>query len=336
MSEERDRYLWDRSGEPDPEVQRLEALLGRHRLTVPSSGQPRPPPRRRWALRGAIGLAAAAVACAAAIALLPRLGQPGTEWRVTSAGGASIGGVAFEGRGALRVGEALETGAGSHAELHAGAVGKIEVAPGSLLRLVQSSSGRHRLTLERGRIAARLWSPPFTFGFSTPSADAFDLGCAFSLEASGEQSALHVSSGWVTLQWGERQELIPAGASAIALRGRGPGTPVFDDAPGPFKAAVRSLDFGPPGDGRRIALETLLQVARRRDVYTLLRLRLRAGSEERDRIYTRASELWPPPAGMTREVFLEGDPDSTDPWVHSLGLGDAKRWWIHVRDVLPL
>ena len=32
----KDDYLWDRSGEPDPEVQKLETALGRYRQNQPA------------------------------------------------------------------------------------------------------------------------------------------------------------------------------------------------------------------------------------------------------------------------------------------------------------
>ena len=40
----RDDYLWDGSGEPDPEIQRLEALLGRFHMTVLPRYFPTSPP----------------------------------------------------------------------------------------------------------------------------------------------------------------------------------------------------------------------------------------------------------------------------------------------------
>jgi len=44
MTDHRPDYLWDRSGEPDPEVQHLEEILGglRHRGSLPVlPGRPR-------------------------------------------------------------------------------------------------------------------------------------------------------------------------------------------------------------------------------------------------------------------------------------------------------
>jgi hypothetical protein len=48
MKDEMNDYLWDRSGEPDPEVERLEALLGRFRGDTPAPVMPTVPlaPRR--------------------------------------------------------------------------------------------------------------------------------------------------------------------------------------------------------------------------------------------------------------------------------------------------
>src|SRR3989442_3871814 len=52
----KDDYLWDGSGEPDPEVRKLETLLGRyrHNQPAPAFGQIMDvqPMKRRWSLSG--------------------------------------------------------------------------------------------------------------------------------------------------------------------------------------------------------------------------------------------------------------------------------------------
>src|SRR5438477_7329971 len=44
----RDDYLWDRSGEPDPEIERLQALLGVFRHDLPTPVFPEIVPESRW------------------------------------------------------------------------------------------------------------------------------------------------------------------------------------------------------------------------------------------------------------------------------------------------
>jgi len=43
-SKKSDEYLWDGSGEPDPEIQRLEAVLGKFRHDSPTPGFPKSSP----------------------------------------------------------------------------------------------------------------------------------------------------------------------------------------------------------------------------------------------------------------------------------------------------
>lgn len=328
-----DDYLWDRSGEPNPEVQRLEALLSRYRQKAPLRTQPRP--KGRWRVAG---LAIAALLLLGIfptyLALLPRLGQPGSVWPVaTRAGRPSIDGEPMEASAGLRVGQVLRTDPSSRAEIRAGLLGRITVEPDSVIRLAETGRNRHRLSLERGEISVRLWSPPFVFSFATPAAVLTDLGCAFTLKSgSAGEDIVHVTSGWVEFEWDGRQELIPAGASAVAEPGAGPGTAYFDDSTDEFKSALRQLDFGPPE--HRAALDAALRGARPRDVYSLLRLSIRLNREERALVFDRASELAPPPAGVTRQAFIDREEGAFDRWLDSLGLGNAKRWWVHWRDVL--
>src|SRR5215472_3598304 len=84
----KDDYLWEGSGQPDPEIQRLESLLGRFRQSVPApefAAIPQTAPRRTWLWswpwfadhRGLLGVAAAA-----AVVLV--VGAAWLAWRRTN------------------------------------------------------------------------------------------------------------------------------------------------------------------------------------------------------------------------------------------------------------
>ncbi len=331
-------YLWDGQGEAPADVARLEALLADFRydqpLVFPAAPRVRKFRWRRLAIP-AIAFAAAACVLAAGLALLSHFGQPGDDWKVVATSGRpAIGSSVIHGSSVLTAGGVLSTDATSTAELHAGAIGWIEVAPESVLRLLGSERGRHRLALDRGQIRARLWAKPFTFGFRTPSATAFDLGCAFTLTVNPDgRGVVHVDSGWVAFEQ-ERQSLIPAGAEAIALPQHGPGTPFFDDAAPEFKAALERLDFAQmQPDERASALKLVLHRARVRDAFTLLNLFRDASDDERALIYDRLAQLAAPPPGVTREGMLGRDQHMMDAYWRSLGLGDVKSWWRHWRDL---
>ena len=68
-------YLWDGSGEPDPEIQRLEALLGSFHHDRPAPVFPEITPERRWTLfpwRLRLSHVLATTAAAVAIAEPPK------------------------------------------------------------------------------------------------------------------------------------------------------------------------------------------------------------------------------------------------------------------------
>ncbi len=330
-------YLWDSSGKPEADVQRLEQLLARYKHDAPM----RPVavtsrPRWRvwaWGFAGAASLAVAAVA--GYIALLPRVGLPGGDWKVTARDGAPrIAGRAIAGTGILQAGAVLETDSNSRAEVEAGRVGRIELAPNSRFRILNTGERRHQLALDRGKLEAHLWAPPFTFSFATPTATAYDLGCAFILEA-GEngEDLVRVTSGWVQFSDYEHHALIPAGAVAISRKGRGPGSPFFEDATPAFREALRRLDFEALDEPTRAAvLATVLHEARRRDVYTLITLVAQLTPAERGQLFDRAAQLYPIPRDVTREGVLQNNELIMDHWRRELGFGDAKRWWVHWPD----
>src|ERR1700691_4648456 len=127
-------------------------------------------------------------------------------------------------------------------------MGAIEIEPNTKVWLIATRAGRHRIALQSGMIAARLWAPPATLSVVTPSATAIDLGCAFTLQADERGSGLlRVTSGEVQFQLDDRKAIVPAGAAALTRPGFGPGTPFYEDASGAFRLALERLDFGDSG-----------------------------------------------------------------------------------------
>ncbi len=337
-------YLWDGSGAPDPEVQRLESVLTPLRYSRPLAFSAAAPSRWRGLRLVWYAAAAAATAAAVLVALAlpharPDLLQPRQSWQVRPLQGRpEIESVPLEGKGRLPVGKVLHTGAQSSALLKIGRIGSLEVRPNSVLRLTRSRGGKYEVALLRGSIAARTWAPPFTFSVLSAAGRVSDLGCSFEMEV-GEDGAgiVRVRSGWVELERNFRESLVPAGAAARMRPGWAPGTPYFEDSSPVFQAALEQLDFGPPDPATRAAaLSLLLAEARPRDVYTLMRLLHRSTGKERAQLVDRAAQLVPFPPGVTREGVLAQNTAMLNAWYEQLGLTNVKRWWVHWRDALPL
>jgi FecR protein len=325
-------YLWDGSGKPDPEVVRLETLLGQLR----HHGQPPPLPVRQssrfsrtaWLVGGLS--AAAAVLLAAAIAWYA-LGLYGGGWSVQTLSGAPVvDGVRASDNskaGRLRVGEWLETDAVSRARMEVEQIGRVEVDPNTRLQLVEARGREHRMALSQGTIHARIWAPPKLFFVNTPSATAVDLGCEYTLQVDVSGAGLiRVTLGWVSFEGYGRESFIPDGAIGTTRPGAGPGTPYYEDAPSGYGEALTVLDYGPADDPRRAgALDLILTTARRRDALTLWHLLSRGTAAERERVYDRLAVLAPPPQGVERAAVLAGDRAALDRWWDSLGLDTT--WW---------
>ena len=301
-----DDYLWDGSGEPDPEVERLERLLGRFKHDRPApdlaaSVAPRALHRRRYVW--AAGIAAALAVAALGFLLLRR--ETGS-WEVARLEGAPrVGSSAIATTGRLGVGQWLETDAVSRARINVGAIGEVQVEPNTQIRLVKARLNEHRLSLKRGGMSARIWAPPRLFFVDTPSAVAVDLGCAYTLDVDDTGTGrLKVTLGWVAFVNNGRESVVPSGAECITRPGVGPGTPYYSDASAAFRGALEKLDFergGPP------ALAIVLSEARRKDGLTLWHLLPRTAEGERAAVYDKLASLVPPPPGVTRDGMLRLD-----------------------------
>ncbi len=222
-----------------------------------------PPPRfgffHGWR-RFAVATAAACFVLLAGAAWF-YFAPPRAGWEVARLSGVPlIDSERVDSKGRLAVGEWLETDDKSSAQIKVANIGHVEVDPNTRLRLVETRVTEHRLELQRGRLHARIWAPPRLFFVNTPSAVAADLGCAYTLEVDDRGgSRLHVTSGWVALEAGARDSIVPAGAACVTRPGTGPGTPYFEDAPAPLVAALSKLDFD---HGGAAALDVVLAEAR--------------------------------------------------------------------------
>ena len=330
----KDDYLWDRSGEPDPDVQQLEQILGRLRSNRPAPAMPEPasPHRARlpFFLPAAAAAALVAILAGAAWFATQVLFRAPSAWEVTRlAGSPVIGSAPVGGDSRLRVGDRLITDGSSRARIQVGRIGQVDVEPGTRLRMVEAHEKAQRLALEVGTIQARISAPPRFFLVDIPSAVAVDLGCAYTLQVdeSGD-GRIRVIAGWVAFEWEGHESFIPAGARCSTRPGRGPGTPYYDDASTALQSALASVDAVSSSDTTRsVALGVVLAEARPRDAFTLWHLLARLPEEdERARVHDRLAMLVPPPEGVTREGILRGDSQMLDLWWEKLGLRGASFW----------
>lgn len=334
----RDDYLWDRRDPPDPEVVRLERLLGtlRHAPTdqfAPSRfaepAAPQPASRANRPRHVVLFAIAATLIAAVGAGWLIVLSVARPAWQVSSLEGApTIASRDIAGNGRLSVGEWLETGATARARITVGRIGRVDVDPHSRIRLSSARAGNYRLRLVRGTMHAIIWAPPGQFFVDTPSSTAVDLGCAYTLHVAGDGSGIvEVTSGWVGFEWKGRESFIPAGAVCATRPGIGPGTPHYADVSPAFKAALATLDFErvtPPEQAH--ALTSILEDARPADAVTLWHLLPRVQADDRDRVFDRLAAFVPPPAGVTRDGVREGRRDLLDRWWDELGLGSMQLW----------
>jgi hypothetical protein len=290
-----DDYLWDGSGEPDAEVQKLESLLGHYRSAAPMPDFKRVVVMRRRP-RWPFAVAAALIVCAILGAV--RFYTPANRWRATESSG-----VADVPHSILRTGDVVRTERGS-VRLQSPAVGTIDLGANTTVRLIENRSRRHRLALAAGTIHAKTTSQPGVFVIDTPKARAIDLGCEYTLTvAPGGGGELHVIAGWVDLTHGYEQSLVPQGASALIESDGSLSVPVFDDAGPAFHEAVRKHD-----------MPAIVAHARTRDAFTLLNLFRLASPDERMLLYDRLNQLVPAPFSITREGVRYWTPSSTELW----------------------
>jgi hypothetical protein len=279
----------------------IEAALQEHRLRHTPAAL-----RWRWAFGAAILMAVAA-------GTYWRLShQSGSRWEVVRIDGLPrIDAKPIHGAGRIGAGEWIETDNSSRAAIQVGAIGSVEIAPNSRVRVVTARASEHRLALARGQIRAVISAPPRLFFVDTAAGTAVDLGCEYTLSTDEEGSGLlNVTRGWVLLQWKGLESLVPAGASCRTHPQAGPGIPYFDDASETLKQSIESAGAG--------SLAIILSESRIRDTLTLWHLLSRVEPPDRARVYDRMAALTPVPPGVSRDKALQLDPETLNRWREEL------------------
>jgi hypothetical protein len=336
-----DGYLWDGSGEPDPEIVRLERLLEQYRYDPPAREFPAlksqvsgPSSRRIPWFPFSAAIVAGVVGIAIAITHQPRPVDNATAaagWDVARTAGSPRIGTTVIGEhrsNQLRIGEVLETDDHSRASLRSEQTGQIDVEPDTRLHLLTMETGRKWISLDRGLIHAFIWAPPGQFVVDTPSAVTVDLGCAYTLQVDNSGTGhVQTSMGWVGFKLNSRESFIPAGAACETRPKFGPGTPYFEDASPELRSALTRFDFEDAKPEQRARdLDIVLHQSRNRDALTLWHLLSRTDDTQRLRVYEKLARLAPPPAGVTRDGVLQLDQLMLDLWWNALGFDDIAVW----------
>ena len=308
-----DAYLWDPGAVPDPEIQRLEALLRPAAYTpVPLRESTVPPRTTRIRVGAWSALAAVAVLAVGGVYAIRRSAV--VPWEVTADRGAPVVRAASGeiSSGALARGGVIETDARSSAVLTVGRIGRAELGPGSRLRLLGDGASEHRLALERGSMRASIDAPPRYFVVQTASALAIDLGCVYTLTADERGNGLlTVEEGEVELQLGAVHVAVLAGNAASLHNGSGPGLPYPVRAGDALRRAVAAYDAEPTSAA---ALDAVLAAADAHSTITLWHLLQRAAPAARERVYARMAAIAPPPATATRERVVRGESGALQRW----------------------
>lgn len=339
-----DDYLWDGSGPVDPDLARLERLLRGHAHAAPRRGglprAPQRPARRRRRWPAAIAVAALLAVCAIGLRGWYQqrlLWTPGQPWPLMAQQGeVRIDGQPAAPRALLPVDGVLETGPLTSARLRAAGIGEIAVGQGSRLALVETRTGRHRVQLREGRLWARVWAPPGQFGVGVPGAQVIDLGCEFLLEtdASGN-GRLTVLSGWVQVDNGRREILVPQGAR-VRMQGGRAGMPYDLGASDAFVAALDAVEARAgqvAADGDEI--RRLIALSRPEDAISLLALLREYPHLGEGPLFDRVARLLPTTPAATRADWQADHGEVLHRWWRALPYPPVKQWWAQWTDALP-
>lgn len=321
--------LWDPDLPGDGELERLTAMLGAYRH-VPGPVPAAPPLRRGRRRLFPLAAAAALVACAIGIAAWVPWRLQWSEhrqWAVQTD--------AHSLPATLAVGQTLATAATQSATLQVARIGRMQVMPGTRIRLADTRTGHHRLELLEGRIRARVWAPPGHFGIAAGASETVDLGCEFEMSRTPQgEGTIHVTSGWVMHGVEGQETLVPAG-STLDFNSQRSGIPLATGASAGFRTAVDRFDRAMAAGQRRADAEALIaHEATAADRFTLLTLLTRYPALASGPLYPRLAAMFDgAPAPGHRAAWQHGSVHAMNLWWEQIPR-PPKAWWLNWRDAL--
>lgn len=331
MKPEQPDPLWDPQLPAEGELARLQTLLGNYRHAPRPDFEwgvaPVPVPRRwhRFALAAAAVVVGVTVAGAAWLPWRLQWSE-NRQWAIQSRAEAVPA--------SLQVGRILATSSRETATLKVARIGRMEVLPGTRVRLVDTRNGHHRVELLEGRMRARIWAPPGYFGVSTGNGETVDLGCAFELHRNRHgKGDIQVSSGWVMHRVNGQETLVPEGYR-LQFNEQRSGIPLAATSSAELRVAVEQLDLA-LAEGRRVpALEqALAEQAADGDRFTLLSLLTRYPALASGPLYPRLSAMFDEPRvdQRHRQAWQRGSVHAMNLWWERIPR-PAKAWWLNWRD----
>ncbi len=182
-----------------------------------------------------------------------------------------------------------------NAEVEVGRIGRVRFASGSRFRILRSDGEHEVMELLEGKFDAFIIADPYVFQVQTPPAKLDDLGCAYEVIVDGAGNGkVSVTSGWVRVNAQKQESLVRQGYEVDLVKGQAPSLP------------RRTMD------------------SQEKDVLQLLhRLWREPLAESRGEAFDQLAVIYPPPAGVTRERALSGDPKIVSDYWPALNLGPA-------------
>lgn len=231
-------------------------------------------------------------------------GMP-TYWKVTNLDGTPyISNEAMAKLDSIRDGQFIITNDSSRAELYIADIGRVIVEPNTKLMIIKGEDGKNRISVEYGTVDAQMKPVPDPISFVLPSAIAYDQGGSYKLTVDSTGDGLfYVKEGKVEVVSGDRQSVVPAGSLVMTKNGVGVGTPFSANSSSVFKKALYNFDFG---SCDLSCVTTIVNEATSFDAVTLVNMLPKVDQDLKDKVYSKAIVIAPPPPKVPRADSLPG------------------------------
>lgn len=235
-----------------------------------------------------------------------------SPWKVKSIEGKiTINGV-LNHLGKISQGESLFTNEESKAIIHVPKVGIVEVNENSLVVLEKAKDGDNRITLQHGTIRVANTSDMPDFAVELKNCFVSDRGGEFIVSVDDTAGAkIFVNFGFVEIHSNGEDLFLSEGYNCEIRNGFRIGTPYRVDALDSLKEEVKNFDYKNGGDD---SIAKIISYARESDMLTLLALIPHASQLQRQVLFQKITNRFPPPEGVTRMGIIRAEKEMLYLW----------------------
>lgn len=235
-----------------------------------------------------------------------------SPWKIKTAEGRILIDGKNNNKGTISEDESLLSSESSKAEILIPHVGSIEVNQNSIIILEKAKDGDNRIKLEKGSVKIKNITEEPDFAIDLKNSSVIDRGGEFTVSVDEHGNAkVAANFGFTEINHNSENYFLSEKYVCDIMNGKKPGTPYRSDAPDTLIQEIKNYDYKSGGEN---SIRKIISASRKSDMLTLLAIIPNVSQLERETLFQKITNNFPPPANVTRMDILKADKEMLHIW----------------------